>query len=56
MLYRSLTNLNRNGQIIKPGDTVEIPESEARTLLKSGAIEPIHKPFKREVFVPGAAP
>jgi hypothetical protein len=48
MKYRALTNIRAQGENHKPGDEIELTEERAAPLLKSGAIEPIIKPFSRQ--------
>lgn len=54
MQYKALQNIQRNGELIKPGELVDMTETEAEQLIKFGAIEPFFKRFSREVVVPGA--
>lgn len=53
MQYRTLENIRMDGRDISPGELIDLTESDAQQLLKSQAIEPIHKPFARRVVVPG---
>ena len=45
MQYRVISPLNRDGINIKPGAIAELSGKDAESLLKSGTVEAIHKPF-----------
>lgn len=53
MQYRTLENIRMDGRDIPPGQLIDLAESDARQLLESQAVEPIHKPFTKRVAVPG---
>ena len=53
MQYRTLENIRMDGRNIPPGQLIDLTESNARQLLASGAVEPVHKPFVRPVATPG---
>lgn len=53
MQFRALQHINNGGQIIKPGDLIELSEEQAAPLLKNQAIEPVQRRFSKKIVVPG---
>ena len=53
MQYRTLENIRMDGRDIPPGELIDLSESDARQLLASGAVEPVHKRFARPVALLG---
>lgn len=53
MQYRTLENIRHCGRDIKPGQLIELTESQAAQLLATKAIEPVHRRFEKAIVVPG---
>lgn len=45
MQYKVLSPINYNGIMFKPGDPIDLPEQDAKTLTGGEVVEPMHKPF-----------
>ncbi|MDP2144411.1 MAG: hypothetical protein Q8J80_09825 [Gallionella sp.] len=48
MKYKTMTKIKHSGETFDVGAEIELTEADAANLLKSGAIEPLIKPFSKQ--------